>query len=449
MNGRRHFLFSLFGTGLFGCARGQDNPAAAKKEYEAALAEARRAGIPLTMQGVQGPMPPDAQNAASLYRALKKRHPSGMGGKGTPFEAESIRVFLPGGDVSAWRDYFHRDAEDLRLVHQAAKRPQCVFPLPAGDPNKIVFEGYSEMRGAARLLRAESLLLARDGHGPEAVRTLAQAFQIGRHVAQGHWLISYLVAVVIDAITLSGMQQLCWLQGQNAAVMEQIAQTVALSWRPHSLTRALQGEMTFQYLATEVNRAKGPNSMKALLAGEDADENEMEAEDKALLAKTRRMDTREWNAFLDANTAASLRYTQRMADAADRPYPQTKAAFDALFTAIEKDRAHLLATRTLPVFSQVNEKRAEILARAHLTQAGAMILVWRQRHGKWPKALPGTLPRVPLDPFDGKPVRYRQEGNGFCVYSIGASGKFDGGVPTKKPATVECLFRYPLPPYMK
>lgn len=33
---------------------------------------------------------------------------------------------------------------------------------------------------------------------------------------------------------------------------------------------------------------------------------------------------------------------------------------------------------------------------------------------------------VPTDPFDGKPLRYRQEGKGFVVYSIGATGKYTG-----------------------
>jgi hypothetical protein len=37
------------------------------------------------------------------------------------------------------------------------------------------------------------------------------------------------------------------------------------------------------------------------------------------------------------------------------------------------------------------------------------------------------LPAVPLDPFDGKPLRFVTRTNGVTVYSIGQDGKDDGG----------------------
>jgi len=34
---------------------------------------------------------------------------------------------------------------------------------------------------------------------------------------------------------------------------------------------------------------------------------------------------------------------------------------------------------------------------------------------------------VPIDPFTGKPLVYRREGEGFIVYSLGTNQKDDGG----------------------
>jgi hypothetical protein len=49
---------------------------------------------------------------------------------------------------------------------------------------------------------------------------------------------------------------------------------------------------------------------------------------------------------------------------------------------------------------------------------------YRLKKGKWPVTLSEL---VPLDPFDGKPLRYRLRGDGVTVYSVGVDGKDDGG----------------------
>jgi hypothetical protein len=56
---------------------------------------------------------------------------------------------------------------------------------------------------------------------------------------------------------------------------------------------------------------------------------------------------------------------------------------------------------------------------------------YRREHGDWPEALadlvPGYLPAVPLDPFDGEPLRYRRTDGGAVIYSVGEDDRDDGG----------------------
>ena len=56
---------------------------------------------------------------------------------------------------------------------------------------------------------------------------------------------------------------------------------------------------------------------------------------------------------------------------------------------------------------------------------------YRQAKGSWPESLnaltPSYLPAIPVDPFDGKPLRYRQYPEGVVVYSIGTDGKDNEG----------------------
>ncbi len=64
---------------------------------------------------------------------------------------------------------------------------------------------------------------------------------------------------------------------------------------------------------------------------------------------------------------------------------------------------------------------------------------YRLAQGAWPEALdelvPRYLPAVPIDPFDGAPLRYKKTTAGIVIYSIGENGVDDGGdlISRKKP----------------
>lgn len=57
-------------------------------------------------------------------------------------------------------------------------------------------------------------------------------------------------------------------------------------------------------------------------------------------------------------------------------------------------------------------------ARRLLVRAAVRVLDARFRTGQWPVDL-AELGDVPLDPFDGKPLRYSTDGRGFLLYSVG------------------------------
>lgn len=61
----------------------------------------------------------------------------------------------------------------------------------------------------------------------------------------------------------------------------------------------------------------------------------------------------------------------------------------------------------------------------------ALHMFWQERD-RYPESLsvlvPQYLPAVPKDPFDGKPLRYRLDSNGFRIWSIGTDLKDNGGV---------------------
>lgn len=61
------------------------------------------------------------------------------------------------------------------------------------------------------------------------------------------------------------------------------------------------------------------------------------------------------------------------------------------------------------------------------TRAFIDVLQFRNHHGRWPESLAEAGVRA-LDPFDAEPLRYRREGEGFRIWSVGPNTRDDGGV---------------------
>jgi hypothetical protein len=78
----------------------------------------------------------------------------------------------------------------------------------------------------------------------------------------------------------------------------------------------------------------------------------------------------------------------------------------------------------------------------------AMLAVerYRRRHGDWPQSLdalvPSQLKEMPLDPYDGKPLRYRPWANGVLIYAVGPDRKDDGGRFASKEPKPPALWLY-------
>jgi hypothetical protein len=157
-----------------------------------------------------------------------------------------------------------------------------------------------------------------------------------------------------------------------------------------------------------------------------------------------------WKMFIDVNGSLLLKHARNLLAVADLPYQESVPVFRTVQTEFDQDKdpQHLLTLIFFPVYPQNADQRALVQATAEITRAGAAALAWKARHGRFPSTLETALTPIPSDPFDGKPIRYRLEGKGFVVYSIGTTGTFAGGAPDEASGK-EALFRYPLPSYAK
>ncbi len=90
-------------------------------------------------------------------------------------------------------------------------------------------------------------------------------------------------------------------------------------------------------------------------------------------------------------------------------------------------------------------KTLQIETARRVVVAAIALKRFQLKHGKWPETLgeliPEFLPSVPIDPYDGKPLKYHPNSDGtFLLYSVGEDGKDDGGDPTNAASSGSSLY---------
>ncbi len=150
-------------------------------QFQKQLQALRRAGFPATVPelGTYYPAPPAEQNAAELYQQSFEAKASSNDPRLTDVEKQA-------GDVKTGRfaealhklaeEYLAANAEKLRIIHEAAKRPACRFPLNFSEGPGITLPHLAQLRASLRLLSLEATLAAEDGDMNRALDSLLTAF---------------------------------------------------------------------------------------------------------------------------------------------------------------------------------------------------------------------------------------------------------------------------------
>jgi hypothetical protein len=86
-------------------------------------------------------------------------------------------------------------------------------------------------------------------------------------------------------------------------------------------------------------------------------------------------------------------------------------------------------------------------AARQMTVTAIALKRYQLKHGNYPPNLdslvPEFVPTVPLDPVDGKPLRYQPKADGtFLLYSIGENGVDDGGDPALEKGVESSSFNW-------
>lgn len=345
---------------------------------------------------------PDDENGAALYKqAFEKLVKPTEAERAAIDEAEPMtperRAIL--------QAYLEKNKEALALLHEAAGRPRCAFPVAFNEGFEALLPHVSPTIQASRLLKAEGIL-AEDGNlAAVAVAALRAAEALGGEPV----MVSQLVMGVNHAMASDTLQRALASAGGTGAL-----------------------EAAIESLAPEEGRAATERSVllelwtgvQLYLSGRDL---------ASLGARSEGVPSRPWSEEPDS-ALDLLYYAETIVEYGGllrQPYYESREAIDRLMrTRVEGMPAYAHYTRlALPSFDRAASRFARAEATLGMARAAVALNRFRATQGAYPGALSALGPSARLiDPFTGRAYGYRPEGTGFVLYSVGEDGIDSGGL---------------------
>jgi len=400
-------------------------------KLEAVLADIRARGWPTELTDLYPAPIPDSENAAPLYRmALAKENVSSQ-------ETDMLSsldgwVALSAEQQAKVRADLTQSAEALELVHQAAQRPACDFHLDYRRGYETELPHLAAMRSLVRLKNAAVIVALADGRTEEAFSHWLDMVAMVRHEEGQQVFICELVRLACLSVacdTLQGVVQSGQLDAQH--VDSALAALDGLESR-QSFLAGLKGELVLFRKGLEsrhlwdVARASvhGQVGWKEYLStvGLRLLERASSALYRSALGRpSRRYDQATGLTLLREGI---LLFEQPLYTVRERLSQWSERMEEPPWTAP-------LTRMLLPAFGRLGTVFASAEAWAACARTGLALERYRLTHDGYPATLdalvPDILPQVPLDPFDGKPLRYINDGKRVAVYSVGDNLEDEGG----------------------
>jgi len=322
----------------------------------------------------------------------------------------------------------------LDQVTEAARRPRSQYEIRYADSFNALLPHLAFHKSMAVRLRTRAAARMAAGDTSGAAEDIETLLRLADLTGEDPVLIGYLVQVAIETIAYSafwdGTSQHAWSDAQLAAFQRRFE---GLKQRD-SLVKAFRGERIGGVIAFELGR-QGRISFETLGAPE--------ATNDGLAATIEEMIPRAW---LLQNQAYHSQVLDQVVDALQSCDPERGiGAKDSIWETKQIDEwlydrkgsrfnpYRIFGHMLLPGLAKVHAKADRSLTTSRLAITVAGLERHRIATGTYPKALGELVPRfvakVPLDPMDGQPLRYRLNADGtFTLYSVGPNHADDHGV---------------------
>ncbi len=301
-----------------------------------------------------------------------------------------------------------------------------------------IFPHFARFRRFTRLLMAEAFWRKQQGDMDGAMESCVTALRLTRRLGDEPTLIGFLVQSAMFAITAATLEWLLDDKDASAKAYRALLAELRTFDIDRDAVRSLQMERA---MALAFYDSLSKASVKELLPLNDKGEInlalllskrsvmaqtslEMLAHMGHLIAIARKGPPYDWTTLRRLGREVESHVNRSINLGKWKGYKVTWRPFALLRLWVATDA----------------EARAKQFALFHARHRLAMVAIalwlYRHEHGRYLENLqalvPRYLPQVPLDPFDGRPLRYQHLKSGFKLWSVGPNLKDDGGLKTKQ-----------------
>ena len=383
------------------------------------LAEFKEKGIPISAKDLASPCS-DEENAARLWKAadnllLADKEEKDLLSRAL-LDVVAANPMDP-ANRAALTGLVAKNERALQLLYEMAGKPCFLFRDPGAQLPETTIPSMVKMILAARLLGFDALLRAEDGDVESAIDKIRSGLEFGSKVAQDRTLISHLVAVADTRLLANFLAAICREKRiEDDSLLQLIAGLNPGPWRER-LAYSISGE---RVLGLERGSDLIKSSPRVMI--------DEKRSDRLLYWLLR--------PIIKSEIRWRLMEYARWEQIAGKSYFQQRELLKTDFAALENVPWHFKLTGFWEggLRGTIFLKNAMLEATFLVSRTGLACKLYKNRTGAYPENLealvPGALSEVPIDPFTGKPLVYRREGEGFIVYSLGSNEKDDGGRST-------------------
>jgi hypothetical protein len=373
---------------------------------------------------IMPPRPPDAENAALVYQeafdllAPPEPVPPLWRDKADAWRNYDRSAFDP--KDPELREFLRTQERGLALVRKAAAMPGCSFAYDYSQGAEMRMPELNRMRHAATVLAYDALTKSEDGDTHGALADIAAIYGVTSHV-NDPVLIALLVAVASERNAAKALEDVLSLCKPTAADLAQVSLPDRASHR-RALRNGLAGTdalglasfKDFAYVTSDspAMQAIGPDFGRAYVW--------------AFMSPYYRL------YLLSDDLAAFRRAMDELQRIAGLPYADSRQGLEAFGTFFRTSCGGMLTRLLVPSINKCVERTWAGDARRALVQTAVALAAFKAKTGSYPDKLdalvPDFLPRVPLDPYSGRPLRMKRDGAGVVIYTTGREPKDDGRI---------------------
>jgi hypothetical protein len=385
----------------------------------AQMVSLRDRGVPTSLEDLAKNTIPDSQNGAVIYEQIFAEMKK-------PEVARDIKIIdnieydkqthdMP----KAVRPQVAAALNNLRplfdMLDIALSCPKCKFKRQFSR-NELIFPYLSSMRRLSRLCLAQAVLATDEGRTRDAVHWIGIGYKASESLERGDFVIEHIVEDSLQRMASRSLEYVIdrvHIDDQNAKSLFDLMGGIDNSG---AVSRCIKGER-----ASILSYYSASTDLRFMV--DDPDEKPTTY--SRLLGAS-------WHWFArNTDYLILLDGIAFQAKSGDLSYRDAKSR-GLLDNNFQAPLYSIVAKGMLWIFPSVRRHRYVQECQTSFNRMILALVAYKERYGRYPKSIVELRNRLgwklPTDPFGGADFKYRREGQGFILYSLGPNLKDDGGV---------------------